>query len=156
MNQGDRAPDFTLPDERGRARSLAEFLHAGPVVLFFYPAALTRGCTAESCRFRDLAAEFAEVGAQRVGVSPDPVDTQRRFSERHRFDFPLLSDPDGSVAALFGVRRRRGPLLTKRQTFVIDTDFTVLTVIRSELRMSVHADRALAVLRDRVAPAPDS
>ncbi|WP_092533790.1 peroxiredoxin [Amycolatopsis arida] len=149
MKQGDRAPDFTLPDESGQPRSLSALLEAGPVVLFFYPAAMTPGCTAESCHFRDLAAEFGEVGAQRVGISPDPVDKQRAFASTHGFDFPLLSDPDGAVASQFGVRRRFGPLLTRRHTFVIDTDRTVLEVIKSELRMSAHADRALEVLRGR-------
>ncbi|MDQ0380872.1 peroxiredoxin [Amycolatopsis thermophila] len=149
MKAGDRAPGFTLPDERGEPRSLSEFLTSGPVVLFFYPAAMTPGCTAESCHFRDLAKEFADVGAQRVGISPDPVARQQEFSARHGFDFPLLSDAEGTVARSFGVRRSFGPLLTKRQTFVIDTDGRVLEVIKSELRMAVHADRALAALRAR-------
>lgn len=147
MKQGDPVPDFTLPDADGKRRSLSEFLRTGPVVLFFYPAALTPGCTKEGCQFRDLAAEFAEVGAHRVGISPDPVDRQRRFADTNEFDFPLLSDADGAVADTFGVRRRMGPLLTKRHTFVIGTDSIVLAVIKSELRMAVHAQQALEVLR---------
>lgn len=149
MKAGESAPDFELPDETGKPRALRDFLASGPVVLYFYPAAMTKGCTAESCHFRDLAAEFAEVGAQRVGISPDAVDKQAEFSGKYSFDFPLLSDPDGAVATRFGVRRSFGPLLTRRQTFVIDTDRTVLAVIRSELRMAVHADKALDVLRAR-------
>lgn len=149
MKQGDTVEDFTLPDETGTPRSLSEFLAAGPLVLFFYPAAMTSGCTAESCHFRDLAKEFGEVGAQRAGISPDPVTKQQEFSARHSFDYPLLSDEDGAVAKRFGVRRNFGPLLTKRQTFVIGTDSRVLEVIKSELRMSVHADKALEVLRAR-------
>ncbi|WP_158889916.1 peroxiredoxin [Amycolatopsis anabasis] len=151
MDAGELAPDFTLADENGQQRGLAEFLSTGPVVLFFYPAAMTKGCTAESCHFRDLAKEFAEVGAQRIGISPDSVAKQEQFSSAHGFDFPLLSDPDGAVATRFGVRRKFGPLLTRRQTFVIDTDRRVLEVIKSELRMGVHADRALEVLRARKA-----
>ncbi|PXY23565.1 peroxiredoxin [Prauserella sp. PE36] len=149
MKQGDLAPDFTLPDENGKPRTLSEFLETGPVVLFFYPAAMTPGCTAESCQFRDLAAEFTDAGAHRIGISPDPVDKQLEFTNRHDFDFPLLSDADGAVATRFGVRRRFGPLLTRRHTFVIDTDRRVLAVIKSELRMAVHADKALEVLRSR-------
>jgi thioredoxin-dependent peroxiredoxin len=147
MKAGDKAPDFELPDETGTPRKLGSFLSDGPVVLFFYPAAMTKGCTVESCHFRDLAAEFAAVGTARVGISPDDVAKQQAFRAKHDFDFPLLSDPDGTVATEFGVRRSFGPLLTRRQTFVIDTDFTVLEVIKSELRMAVHADRALEVLR---------
>ncbi|MBM7775209.1 peroxiredoxin Q/BCP [Actinokineospora baliensis] len=150
MKTGDTAPDFTLTDETGTSRTLSDWLETGPVVLFFYPAAMTGGCTAESCHFRDLAAEFAEVGAHRVGISPDSVAKQAQFSEINSFDFPLLADPDGTVATEFGVRRRFGPLLTKRMTFVIDTDRTVLAAIKSELRMAVHADKALEVLRERL------
>ena len=149
MKPGDLAPDFTLSDDDGNERSLGEFLANGPVVLFFYPAAMTAGCTKESCHFRDLAKEFAEAGAQRVGISPDQVAKQAEFTAKHSFDFPLLSDPDGAVATQFGVRRRFGPLLTRRQTFVIDTDRRVLDVIKSEVRMDTHADQALAALRAR-------
>jgi thioredoxin-dependent peroxiredoxin len=149
MKAGEFAPDFELPDETGRTRALREFLETGPVVLFFYPAAMTKGCTAESCHFRDLAAEFGEVGATRIGISPDAVDKQAEFSGQYSFDFPLLSDADGAVSTRFGVRRSFGPLLTRRQTFVIDTDRKVLEVIKSELRMGVHADKALEVLRGR-------
>lgn len=150
MKKGDLVPDFTLPDETGTPRALSELLADGPVVLFFYPAAMTSGCTAESCHFRDLAGEFKEVGAQRVGISADSVSTQATFSSRYNFDYPLLSDSDGTVAKEFGVKRSFGPLPVKRHTFVIDTDRRVLEVIKSELRMSIHADKALEALRSRV------
>ncbi|WP_394362214.1 peroxiredoxin [Amycolatopsis sp. SB7-3] len=149
MDQGDLAPDFTLPDDKGEERRLSDFLSSGPVVLFFYPAAMTSGCTAESCHFRDLAAEFAEVGAHRVGISPDAVAKQQEFSAKHGFDYPLLSDVDGVVAKQFGVWRKFSPLHAKRHTFVIDTDRKVLEVIKSELKFTVHADKALAALRER-------
>lgn len=149
MDQGDIAPDFTLPDDKGEERTLSDFLSSGPVVLFFYPAAMTTGCTAESCHFRDLAAEFAEVGAHRVGISPDAVAKQQEFSAKHGFDYPLLSDVDGVVARQFGVWRKFSPLHAKRHTFVIDTDRKVLEVIKSELKFTVHADKALAALRER-------
>lgn len=147
MNLGDKAPDFKLADETGNPRSLSEFLEKGPVVLYFYPAALTPGCTAESCHFRDLAPEFEKVGAQRVGISADKVDKQQRFSSKHNFDFPLLSDTDKAVARAYGVRRGPGIIPNKRTTFVIGTDGTIKEIIRSETNMSVHADRALEALR---------
>lgn len=149
MNEGELVANFALPDQHGTRRELAEFLASGPVVLFFYPAAMTSGCTAENCHFRDLADAFTQVGAQRLGISPDPPAKQQRFTTAHDLDFPLLSDSDGSVAERFGVRRRFGPLRTRRHTFVIDTDRTLLAVIKSELRMNQHADQALAVLRGR-------
>ena len=135
---GDVVEDFELPDETGTPRRLSEFLAAGPVVLFFYPAAMTRGCTAESCHFRDLAAEFTAVGASRVGISRDPVAKQAEFSTLHGFDYPLLSDVDGAVAQRFGVRRRvpLGPLSTRRMTFVIGADRRIIEVIHSEVSMN--------------------
>ena len=74
-------------------------------MLFFYPAAMTYGCTKESCHFRDMAGEFAAVGAQPVGISADGVEKQKQFDEKESLGFPLLSDPDREVAALFGVKR---------------------------------------------------
>ena len=146
---GDLVEDFELPDETGATRKLTEFLDKGPVVLFFYPAAMTKGCTMESCHFRDLAAEFAELNAQRVGISADTVDKQRQFTELHSFDYPLLSDSDGKVAQQLGVRRKLGigPLKNRRMTFVIGTDRKILAAIHSELDMNSHADRALQTLR---------
>src|SRR6185369_3905568 len=85
MKTGDKVDDFELPDDTGTVRSLSEFLREGPVVLFFYPAAMTTGCTKESCHFRDLATEFKEVGAQRVGISGDTVEKQKEFSDKHSF-----------------------------------------------------------------------
>jgi len=149
MKPGDLAPDFTLPDQDGTDRTLSELLEHGPVVLFFYPAAMTSGCTAQSCHFRDLAAEFAEAGAQRVGVSLDDVAKQKQFAELNGFDYPLLSDVGGEVAEQFGVRRRFGPIPVKRHTFVIGTDRRVVEVVKSEFSMTAHADKALAALRSR-------
>jgi thioredoxin-dependent peroxiredoxin len=149
MKPNDVVPDFELPDQHGTPRRLTQMLTDGPVVLFFYPMAMSRGCTRESCHFRDLAAEFKEVGAQRVGISADSVDKQRQFADRHDFDYPLLSDADGRVAAMFGVKRRIGPVPVKRTTFVIDTDRRIVEVISSEVNMDKHADQALAVLRAR-------
>ncbi|MGY9065963.1 peroxiredoxin [Streptomyces sp. CAS3] len=144
---GDKAEDFALPDESGTVKSLGELLADGPVVLFFYPAALTPGCTAEACHFRDLAAEFAALGARPVGISGDDVDKQREFAGRHALGMPLLSDADGTVRERFGVRRGFTLAPTKRVTFVIAEDRTVLEIVRSELRMNTHADKALAALR---------
>ncbi|MFJ2729364.1 peroxiredoxin [Streptomyces collinus] len=146
---GHQVEDFALPDETGTTRRLTELLAEGPVVLFFYPAALTPGCTAEACHFRDLAAEFAAVGARPVGISGDGVDKQREFAGRHTLGMPLLSDADGAVRERFGVKRGFTLAPTKRVTFMIAEDRTVLEVVRSELRMNTHADRALSVLRAR-------
>jgi peroxiredoxin Q/BCP len=147
MNPGDTVEDFELPDESGTKRRLSDLLTAGPVVLFFYPAAMTSGCTKESCHFRDLGAEFRALGAQRVGISADSIDKQKAFSEKHTFDFPLLSDTDRTVAEQFGVRRRIGFLPNKRRTFVVGTDRRLIGSISSEMNMNTHADEALDLLR---------
>jgi thioredoxin-dependent peroxiredoxin len=151
MKTGDTVADFELPDQTGTPRKLSALLADGPVVLFFYPAAMTAGCTKEACHFRDLAAEFAAVGANRVGISVDPVQKQAKFADMQNFDYPLLSDAEGTVATQFGVKRGLlGKLIpVKRTTFVIDTDRTVLDVISSELSMDTHADKALQTLRAR-------
>jgi thioredoxin-dependent peroxiredoxin len=175
MIAGDKAPDFTLLDHTGRPRTLSALLSDGPVVLFFFPIASSPICTAQACHFRDLSSEFAAVGARRVGISTDTVDKQAHFAQQRSFDYPLLSDADGVVSELFGVRRgrlaklrksvvareaarrnrhsrRRGLLArllpVRRTTFVIDTDRTVLKVVSSELRASVHADQTLWFLQN--------
>jgi thioredoxin-dependent peroxiredoxin len=146
ISEGSTAPDFELPDENGRPVRLSETVRKGPVVLFFYPGAMTGGCTQEACHFRDLATEFKQVGAQRLGISADPVAKQRQFTDTHAFDYPLLSDESREVATAYGVRRK---LITpvKRATFVIGEDMVIRKVVTSELNMQVHADEALAALR---------
>lgn len=149
MEVGVEVSDFELPDQSGAPRQLSKLLADGPVVLFFYPAASSTGCTREACHFRDLAGEFASVGAQPVGISPDSTSKQLRFADSHSFSFPLLSDEGGAVAKEFGVWRRLVPVHTKRATFVINQDRRILAVIRAELRFERHADEALRVLRER-------
>ena len=147
LEAGQTAPEFEAQDQDGVSRSLSGLLEDGPVVLFFYPKAMTSGCTAESCHFRDLDAEFAEVGAQRIGISADSVDRQKQFDDKHDLGYPLLSDEDKSIAAAYGTKRWWMPGMPKRQTFVIDTDRTLKAVIASETNMETHADEALAALR---------
>ncbi len=152
IEEGATAVDFELPDQARIPRRLSDLLRSGPVVLFFYPAAMTSGCTAESCHFRDLAAEFAAVGAQPVGISADSPSKQAEFDRINGLGFPLLSDVDGAVATSFGVKRRFVTPV-KRVTLVIGPDSTVLKVIGSELSMQTHADTALRYLRGRRAAA---
>ncbi|WP_187350598.1 peroxiredoxin [Glycomyces terrestris] len=147
MDIGDTAPAFTLLDETGRPRSLDDLVADGPVVLFFYPLAMSAGCTAEACHFRDLAAEFKALGATPVGISHDAVDRQAEFAAKHSLGYPLLSDPDGAVAERFGVRRRIAVIATKRKSFVIGAGREVIGVVKSELNMNAHADKALEILR---------
>lgn len=146
LKAGDKAPDFELPDQHGNPTRLSELLAKGPVVLFWYPAAMTGGCTQETCHFRDLKTEFDSAGAQRIGISMDPVAKQKQFADANDFDYPLLSDESGDVSTAYGVRRR---FITpvKRATFVINTDQEIVKVIASELKFDVHADEALAAVQ---------
>jgi thioredoxin-dependent peroxiredoxin len=144
---GDVVEDFELPDEQGVPRKLSDLLAGGPVVLFFYPAAMTAGCTVEACHFRDISAEFAAVGAHPVGISGDSVQRQAQFAAKHSFGYPLLADPEGVVRSQFDVKRGFGIGSTKRVTFVIGQDRRVIEIIKSEVRMNVHADKALEALR---------
>jgi peroxiredoxin Q/BCP len=151
VQPGDTVDDFELPDQTGTPRRLSELAATGPVVLFFYPAAMTYGCTKESCHFRDTGARFAALGATRVGISADSVDKQKQFADKHGFDYPLLSDSDKVVANALGVAQgfKLGPV--KRWTFVIGEDLKVLDIIKSELRFDSHADKALRILEARAA-----
>jgi peroxiredoxin Q/BCP len=145
LTAGTRAPDFQLPDQDGKVQELGAAAAAWPVVLFFFPAAGSGGCTREAVHFRDLSTRFAEAGAHRIGISMDDVSTMGAFAESELLDFPLLADVDGSVAEAYGVRRRFVTPV-KRATFVIDEHQQVVEVIQSETNMTVHADRALEVL----------
>ena len=155
MNPGDQIEDFELPDETGTPRRLSDLLRDGPVVLFFYPIASSGGCTQEACHFRDLAAEFAAVGAQPVGISGDDVDRQRAFAGAHSLGYPLLSDRGNAVAKRLGAYRwfLPGGLHTRRMTFVIGRDRRLIEVIASERQFDVHADQALAALDRHPTPA---
>ena len=144
--EGSKAPDFELPDQDGNPVRLSDAAKNGPVVLFWYPVASSGGCTKEACHFRDLATEFKEAGAQRFGISTDPVAAQKKFAESNGFDYPLLSDESGDVARSLGVKRKYVTPV-KRATFVIDRDLTIRKVITSEMNMDVHADQALAALK---------
>lgn len=146
MKAHDIVPDFEAVDDAGRTVRLSDYLARGPVVLFFFPKAMTPGCTEEACHFRDVGADLAEFGATPVGISADRVERQVRFKEDNGFDFPILSDPERTAAKLFGVKRW-GPLYNKRMTFVIDTDRRLLDLVKSETNMQAHADEALTALR---------
>lgn len=148
LQKGDLAPEFEALDQEGNLVRLTDCLAKGPVVLLFYPRAMTKGCTAEACHFRDLGTELGEFGALRLGISTDSIDRQKTFSAKHDLDFPLLSDPDRTIADAFGVKRP-GPLFNRRVTFVIGTDRVIIETIVSETNMNAHGDGAIAALRSQ-------
>jgi peroxiredoxin Q/BCP len=102
LKPGDQAPSFDLVDQQGQAVKLADF-KGKKVLLFFYPKALTSGCTKQACSVRDARTELVDLGVAALGISPDQVDLQKKFDTKHSLGFPLLSDPDHAVAAAYGV-----------------------------------------------------
>jgi len=140
-----KAPAFSGPASDGTTLSLDDF-RGRHLVLFFYPASFTYGCTRETVRFRDSASELATLGAAIVGVSPDPVETQCQFASHYQTPFPIVADPDFRIAraykALFPVVHR-----VQRATFVIDPEGFVVARFHHELRFERHADDALAFMR---------
>jgi peroxiredoxin Q/BCP len=145
LKVGSEAPDFTAKTQSGESWRLREALERGPMVVFFYPKDFTPICTAEVCEFNDELAQFAEIGAQVVGVSRDSVDSHAEFAARHGLGFTLLSDPDGKVRELFGIKKTLG-LVDKRVTFIIDRQGVVAHVFASALNARAHVDEARRAL----------
>ena len=102
LQEGDRAPDFTLTDQNGGEVKLSDF-NGQKLLVYFYPKADTPGCTTQACSIRDAAPDFSSLGIAAVGISPDKPDKQKKFDDKFGLGFPLLSDSDHAVAEAFGV-----------------------------------------------------
>ena len=153
--EGERAPDFTLPDQDGEPVALSE-LAGRPVVLYFYPKADTPGCTTQACGVRDHLPAYEETGAVVLGVSPDPVDAVKKFHDKQGLNFTLLADADHAVCDRYGVWSEKSMYGktswgAQRSTFVIDPEGVVATVI-PKVSPKTHDEVVLAALAD-LAPA---
>jgi peroxiredoxin Q/BCP len=137
LKPGERAPEFTLPDQDSRERSLTSLLGDGPLILYFYPADFTPGCTAEACTLRDLHTEIQHAGLRVVGVSPQAPESHRRFREKYSLPFTLLSDRDKTVVRMYEVD---GPLGigVRRATFLIDQGRIVQDAVLADFRIGRH------------------
>lgn len=149
IEEGDRAPDFTLPADDGTQVRLAD-LAGHPVVLYFYPRDNTPGCTRQAAGFRDAHPEFQAAGAVVLGISPDGVASHARFRDRHDLNFRLLADPDHSVAQLYGTWREKSAfgvqkMGLERSTFLVDPAGRVARVWR-KVKVDGHAQDVLAAL----------
>lgn len=154
LSEGDRAPDFTLPDQSGDPVSLAD-LRGQTVVLYFYPRADTPGCTAQACGVRDRQADYEAIGARVIGVSPDPVEAVARFADKYGLEFTLLADADHSVAEAYGTwleKTNYGKTYwgVQRATFIIDPDGRIARVF-PKVSPKTHDDVVLEALADQVA-----
>ena len=152
--EGERAPDFTLPDQDGESVTLSS-LAGRPVVLYFYPKADTPGCTTQACGVRDHMPAYEETGAVVLGVSPDPVKAVKKFHDKQGLNFTLLADADHAVCDLYGVWGEKSmygkdnarPAHAQRATFVIDPDGTVAAVI-PKVSPKTHDEVVLAALAE--------
>ncbi len=143
LKPGMDAPDFEAVAHTGERVRLSQF-RGRTVVLYFYPRAMTPGCTREGVRFNELLDKFEEAGAVVLGISTDPVDANRRFAEKMGFRFKLLSDPEGRISEAYGtLRRGPGGLSSERVTFVIGPDGKVRAVLSNIRPAEKHADLAL-------------
>jgi len=129
-----QAPEFSLNDQDGKVHTLADY--AGKwVILYFYPKDDTPGCTVEACSFRDNSAELASLGASVLGVSRDTIASHAKFTNKHKLNFPLLSDTTGEVCKAYGVLKEKSMFGKKyigisRDTFLIDPQGTVVKEYR--------------------------
>jgi peroxiredoxin Q/BCP len=139
LNAGERAPEFTLPDETATDRSLTDFLSTGPIVLYFYPADFTPGCTRQACVLRDLHEEIQRAGLRIVGVSPQSPESHAKFRAKYNLPFVLLSDQHKAVVKMYGVNGPLG-LGVRRASFLIDGSRRIRDAVLADFMIGRHAD----------------
>lgn len=139
LNVGDAAPDFPIPSTECGPRTLRECLAEGPVLLYFYPADFTRVCTAQACMLRDAQPTLTATSVRIIGVSPQGVGSHESFMARYGLPFTLVADTDRSLARLYGVSALFG-LFTRRATFLIDKDGTIVDRAVADLSLGAHQD----------------
>jgi thioredoxin-dependent peroxiredoxin len=149
VEAGDQAPDFELPDQDGKTHKLSDYAGRN-VVLYFYPKALTSGCTVQACGVRDRASDYETANAVVLGVSPDPQKKLREFADKEHLNFTLLGDEDHSVADDYGVWVEKSMYGRKymgmeRSTFVIGPDGNVKSVFR-KVKPAEHDQLVLGAL----------
>ena len=137
LEKGRKAPDFELADQDGQTHTLKDLLAKGPLILYFYPADFTPGCTKEACSFRDLHQELLRARLRVVGVSPQDVVSHKKFAEEHGLNFTLLADPDKSVIKTYDVD---GPLGigVRRGTYLIGRDGKIQDSVLADIRIGAH------------------
>jgi len=153
LKNGSAAPDFELPDQDGRKQKLSTLVDGKPLILYFYPADFTPGCTKEACDLRDLHAQILASGLRVVGISPQSPESHRRFRDEHALPFTLLSDEDKVAIKAFDVD---GPLGigVRRATFLIDGKRRIVDAVLADLRIGRHqefVERAIAARAGRSA-----
>jgi peroxiredoxin Q/BCP len=155
--EGDKAPDIqlpatqlekALPHHTGKTLKLSDLQGKKNVVLFFFPKAMTRGCTIESCGFRDHADQFAKLDTVVIGISTDPLDKQQEFTDKEKLNFPLFADPDKKAVQAYGALSQRG--MASRYTFVIDKQGVVRKVYTT-VNPQNHPEEVLKFVKEHLA-----
>ena len=142
---GDKAPLFTATLQDGGTFDSASLSGRKSLVLFFYPKDNTPVCTQQACAFRDAYGQFVKADVEVIGVSSDSPASHRRFAEKHRLPFPIISDPDSALRKLFGVPRAWG-IFPGRVTYVIDKEGVVRLVYNATLAAEPHVRKALEAI----------
>jgi peroxiredoxin Q/BCP len=150
LKKGDRAPDFSLPDESGQQVTLASLLAQGPLILYFYPADFTPICTAEACSIRDMHDEILDVDMQVVGVSPQSSSSHTKFKDKFNLPFPLLFDDSKRVIRAYGADGMLG-MGVRRATFLVDEAGQIENLVVSDLFVSSHVKFIKQVIAGRAA-----
>lgn len=154
LSEGDKAPDFTLPDQNGEKVKLSD-LRGETVVLYFYPRADTPGCTTQACGVRDRSADYKAAGARVIGISPDEVKAIDKFAGKYDLDFTLLADADHSVAEKYGAWVEKSMYGRKymgvaRATFIVGPDGKIAKVF-PKVQPKKHDDLVLKALGELAA-----
>jgi len=157
IKTGERAPEFTLPDDTGQDRSLTGLLSAGAIVLYFYPADFTPGCTRQACVLRDLHMEIERAGLRVVGISPQRPESHAKFKTKYQLPFVLLSDEQKTVVKMYGVNGPLG-LGVRRASFLIDGSRRIRDAVLADFMIARHAEfvRKAILLRATAAPSSSS
>ncbi len=139
LEVGARAPEFVLANDEGGETSLTDLLQDGPLILYFYPADFTPGCTKEACSIRDIHSDIQSVGLQVAGVSPQDVDSHVRFRDEYELPFVLLSDPDKTAIKMYDVDGPFG-VGVRRATFLINQDRVIQDAVMADVRIGRHQE----------------
>jgi thioredoxin-dependent peroxiredoxin len=145
---GDMIPEFILPDQNGRMFDIKNVLGSKKLVIYFYPKDDSPGCTKEACYFRDLFEVFKEADAVIIGISGQSVESHKKFAEKHRLSFTLLSDTGNMIRKLFGVPTNAFGILPGRVTYVADRSGKVAYMFNSQIQAERHVDEALKILKE--------
>ncbi len=139
LKQGANAPEFILPDEEGNEVSLSSLLQESAIILYFYPADFTTGCTREACSFRDINEDLKSVGLRTVGISPQSGKSHLKFKEKHNLPFTLLSDPDKVAIKMYEADGPFG-LIVRRVTYLISQGMKIQAALQADIRIDRHKE----------------